>query len=392
MTILFVSSFKIEEGGGVGRVTEVLAREFIARGLSVIYCSFSVGSEKVYNGVTQYFVPDPQNIRSELNVFFLRDLMIKYSVSDVINQVGISNINVLRVINLAKSNVVSVYSVHHNCIKCLQDNYRHIISESYKKHVFFPLVNNRIGFSLLKFLNKKKYGYFFRYVIKHSDLLVLLSPRFLQELSVYIGSTTTSKVIGIPNPAPFHPVTDAELLKENRILYVGRLDYQQKRADLILPIWKKLSAIFPDWTFDVVGDGPVLQDLKNASKDLGLQRIHFHGYQDPKPFLEKAKVFIMTSAFEGFGMVLVEAQAYGVVPVLFRCFSSLDDIIESKKTGIIVDPFDVDAFASEVSEIMRNESFRKQMAENALKSIHKFESSRIADRWINQFETATSKK
>ena len=221
--------------------------------------------------------------------------------------------------------------------------------------------------------------------IRYSNRLILLSERFIPELNELTGSYQIKKVIGIPNPAPFRAVHGIESKKENVLLFVGRINIQQKRVDLLLEIWRKLYVDFPDWRFEIVGDGPELENLKARAKEINLDRIYFHGYTDPRPFLEKAKIFTMTSAFEGYGMVLVEAQAYGVVPLAFDTFSALKDIIKNETNGYIIHPYSIDDYFGKIRYLFSDEKLRLKLAANAMASVSNFDASLIANKWLNLF-------
>lgn len=391
MNILFVWKSKFKDAGGVGRVTEILADQFIMKGHSVNYFSFSMGEEHSHNGINQFLCPVPGNLMAKDNINYLADLLVKKKVDVVINQTGFTDIAVLKAANQAikeagLGNQIKVFSVHHNCVKCLYEHFELIVQENYKKSRFYSLIKNPLVLKFLKRRHKKKYASNIQYVIENSFKLVMLSNKFIPDLKVYLDEQSTSGVEAVLNPAPFKK-TDTESEKRNRLLYVGRINFQQKRTDLLVPIWKKIMNLHPDWELDVLGDGEALQDLREMAEDAGLERIHFHGFQDPKPFLRKAKYFVMTSAFEGFGMVLVEAQAYGVIPIAFNCFSAIGDIIDDGKTGVLVEPFNIADYVDKLDGLMKNEKGRSEMAKNSRQSIDKFEPGKIADKWLRMFES-----
>ena len=93
----------------------------------------------------------------------------------------------------------------------------------------------------------------------------------------------------------------------------------------------------------------------------------------------------MTSTFEGYGMVLVEAQAFGVVPIAFNSFSSLSSIIQEGKTGVTVTPFDVTEYIDKLSNLMSKESLRFKMAAQAQDSVKKFMPATIVQDWLFLF-------
>ena len=224
-------------------------------------------------------------------------------------------------------------------------------------------------------------GDFFRNAQEKSDCLLLLSDIFIPELSHYGVEIDSEKVKAIPNPASFKvPTIDFEE-KENRILFVGRLEKVQKRVDRLLAIYEVLHQVLPDWHFDVVGDGSAREWMEEYCRKNNLERINFHGYQDPKKYLRRAKLFTLTSDFEGFGMVLVEAQAYGTVPIAFDSFSSIHEIISQGTTGILIPSFNESKYIEEITHLTRNSDRLLEYGKNAQNNVSKFEASFIAGQW-----------
>lgn len=387
---MWKSPFK--KGGGVGSVTETLAAEFKRMGHEVSYLSLSKGKDYVHESIFQYFTSLRHETNLQENIEFLLSFIDAHKIDVVINQSGITNNELLKQLYLKKSSRLKILSVHHNCIKCLQENYQHIITESYGKNAFFPLVNHELGFKALRYFNRIKYRKMFKDCIGHSDKLVLLSDHFIPELKIYYPDFPVEKVMAISNPATFETTGSFEHQKENRLIYVGRIEYNQKQTNLLLYIWRKLHSEFKDWHFDIVGDGPKRQELQQLAEKEELPRIHFHGYQDPRPFLKKAKYFLMTSAFEGFGMVLIEAQSYGVVPFAFNCFSAIGDIIEDKKSGFIIPPFDLEKYIDLLKKMMQDERRRKEMADNGRRIVDSYRASEIATLWLNLFTQLSKEK
>lgn len=384
MKILFLASFPIYPiSGGVQRVTDVLSQEFENLGNKVLYLSLK-GSKPRNN-------PDPRQFwLSEIaggakdDTNYLLKWILENDIDIVINQSGIYK-KVIGIVESIKKIKVKVITVHHNCVSCLNERYREIRLGNAGDSRFWLLVDRPVTWKVLRFLNRKKYGYLFKEAIRISDKLVLLSPSFIPELQYYGVCPEANDVVAIPNPAPFPQVFEALEEKENRILYVGRLTKAQKRVDRLLEIWKELHHLHPDWHFDVVGDGSAKEWMQEYCRQNELVRVNFFGHTDPKPFLRKAKLFTLVSDFEGYGMVLVEAQAYGAVPVSFNCFSAISDIVSHEETGLIIEGFDLGNYTYETASLMRDEPRREIIANNAIKSIERYNPERIAVQWIELF-------
>ena len=388
MNILFVWTSSFLKGGGVGRVTKTLGSIFRKRAHNVYYLSFSKGDNETVEGIPQFYCPNSENICAEENIEYLKQLMLENDIQVVINQTGFSDTDVLKSINLAKAKVnkkPKILTVHHNCIKCLYDSFELVVTQNYQNHWLRPVITNWLVLKILKLRHRRKYHDIIKYLLENSDKLVLLSDKFKPELKTYSINPDHSKITGIPNPAPFE-AKDVEDKKENRILYLGRINFQQKRADLLINIWQKIQDEFPEWHFDIVGDGENLEELKEMAQKEKLERVHFHGFQHPEPYLERAKFFVLSSAFEGFPMVLVEAQAYGVVPFAFRTFSSLSDVIDNDASGVTIEPFDIGSYTKRLSELMSDENSRIELSTKARNSVSRFKPSIIARKWESLFQ------
>lgn len=384
--ILFIVGFDIKpnRGGGVGRVTSTLAAEFKKIGYNVFFLALKEGSQEKSNGFDQFYIPDQKHLSSNKNVFYIKDIIVNNKIDIVINQTGIYKKQFTLIKNALPVNV-KLFTVHHNCVNCLLDNYRHILLRNPKFNWFLKFVDFNITWRLLKFRNKIKYGHYFSNTIKYSDKLVLLAESFKDELKVYVKNFDKNKVVSIQNPCPFPILEAAEKYKENILLYVGRIESVQKQTELLIEIWTSLYKEFPDWQFDIVGDGSVKQKLEQEAKEKRLERINFHGYCDPESFYKKAKIFILPSSFEGYGMVLTEALAYGVVPIVFNCFDAINEIIYNEINGYIVTRNNIYEMITKIKYLMVNEKRRREMLIKGQSTIIKFSPEIISNKWLDLF-------
>ena len=125
-----------------------------------------------------------------------------------------------------------------------------------------------------------------------------------------------------------------------------------------------------------------MQLYKNLTKELNIKRVTFHGRQNPTSYYKKSKIFLMTSIIEGWGMTLIEAQQFGVVPIVSDTFSSLHEIITDKVNGRIVPKHEMALYESILKEVMMDSSQLNIMACNAILSVKKFSIERIVDKWL----------
>lgn len=147
-------------------------------------------------------------------------------------------------------------------------------------------------------------------------------------------------------------------------------------------MWHKLYLQFPEWSLKIVGGGDELITIKEMSRKLGLDRISFEGFKDPTNAYQTASIFCMTSAFEGFPMVLPEAMQNGVVPVIFDSYLSAKDLIVDGESGFLIKPFDLDDYCFKIRLLINDHELRYKMAKTAFFKAQEFSISNIGAVWL----------
>ena len=191
----------------------------------------------------------------------------------------------------------------------------------------------------------------------------------------------------IPDPLSFLP-TQHSPLTEKRVIAVGRYVYQ-KGFDLLLQAWAKIEKNHSDWQMAIYGDGnrePYEQQMKELGIDSG--RCHLNG---PTADIQKeyvnSSVFVFSSRFEGFGMVLVEAMACGLPVVSFACPCGPKDIVKDGDDGLLVENGNLNALTDSLIRLMGDADLRRRMAANGIKNVQRFSMMHIAERWKGLFES-----
>ncbi|MBO5445318.1 MAG: glycosyltransferase [Muribaculaceae bacterium] len=237
----------------------------------------------------------------------------------------------------------------------------------------------------------RRFRQHYRNVEKMADRIVLLSDSFKSVWMDYAhpGDNGISAVNFevIPNALTFdHFASEAEIeAKEHRILIVSRFDERQKKLSKALRIWKEISQKehMKDWHLDIVGDGEDRTLYEKIVKKHKIERIHFHGRRNPEPFYMRSSLFMMTSDYEGFGMTIIEASQYGVVPFAFNTYASLEDILINDVNGYIIEPNDFSSYESKLIDMANNPQRRSIVALNAVKNSRRFALDIIAAQWQN---------
>lgn len=220
-----------------------------------------------------------------------------------------------------------------------------------------------------------------------SDATVLLSEGYRAQYQELAKLTDGALFHAIPNI--FDKPENVQIAgKEKRVLILSRMDELQKRVSLALKIWAEIENRegLEDWHLDIVGSGNDLGSLRKLAKKLNLKRATFHGWSDGKPFLEKSSIFMMTSDFEGLSLSMIEAQAYGCVPIAFDSYASLKDIVTDGQTGVSVsERGGIAEFAAKLEKLMVDDSLRQTLSLNAAAKSDDFASEKVAEKWDGLF-------
>lgn len=228
------------------------------------------------------------------------------------------------------------------------------------------------------------------YNYNHCDKYIFLSKNFENDFKqISKIDDRINKLDSISNPLTynFNYNKSSYSHKRKEVLFVGRIFEYHKRLSLILQIWRQIENDnnYVDWVLKIVGDGPDMQDTITLANDLNLKRISFEGFHDPRPYYETASIFMMTSAFEGFGMTLVEAQQFAVVPIAMASYGSLYDIIKDDFNGIIIPNNNISLYAEKLKKLMVDNVYRKTLAYNGLASCKKFSLDIVVNKWYHLF-------
>jgi glycosyltransferase involved in cell wall biosynthesis len=171
------------------------------------------------------------------------------------------------------------------------------------------------------------------------------------------------------------------------VIFVGRLYSAQKAPEYLIKAWTKIYKSFPDWELLLLGDGPDRKNIEHLISKCGGSKLNIKmlGFTNSAPFFESASIIGMTSRFEGWPMVLVEAMAKGCVPVSFETSKVTNDIIDDNINGKVADLFDVNMFAASLSELMSDEEKLHRLSLNAILKSQQFSMDRIAEKWYSLF-------
>lgn len=254
------------------------------------------------------------------------------------------------------------------------------------------------------------------------------SRYYINRIYDYVTVLTMAdkKVIGkrlknvavMPNPLAINPIKNVPC-KEKIILAAGRVDnWHVKGFDVLIKAWGKVckdnvNDSFKDWKLQIAGvwrKNSTKQYLNDIAKESGVEnRIEFLGFvEDMQSQYQKSSVFVLSSRYEGFGLVLIEAMSQGCAPIacdfkgrqreILNPSSALPEgegepnrKIEITENGILCEPENVDALASAMKKMIEDNEYRNKVQKNAIEQSRFYDTEHTMNRWEKYLESIIKK-
>lgn len=272
--------------------------------------------------------------------------------------------------------VVSLYPSESSFIPDIKDGSKKVLEIHYCK--FFRLQYGRTG--ILGLIDRLRTKQDERIVSRFDRFVVLTN-----EDKGYWGNIPN--IVVIPNAAMLVGNKYSDVT-EKRVIAVGRLDYQ-KGFDRLIKAWKMVqrSGRFNDWKLDIFGQGEWKDMLNRMINDYGIAgtaSINSPTKQIGDEYA-KSSMLVMSSNYEGFPMVMIEAMACGLPVVSFDFKCGPKDIIDDGKNGIIVHDGDIEGLANAMMKLMDNLTLRRTMSENAKKVVDTYSEENVMKQWLDLF-------
>lgn len=265
-----------------------------------------------------------------------------------------------------------------------------IISSSYTPDTFFiPFICNKIPkikeYHVTKFFNNGKkiktklINTMFSFINSKYDKVVILNE---DEKKYYNNENTET----IPNPTEIDEKKCN--LNTKKIIAAGRIT-DQKNFEHFVYIWKKIPQEFKDWEVHIYGENfhKNKENIEKLILENNLENnIFFKGtVSNLKLVFLDYSIFAMTSKYETFPMVLLEALSVGLPIVSYNCPTGPNRIISNNEDGFLVDYLNVDDFSIKISKLMSDEKLRLKFGEKAKLNAEKFQIDKIMSKWVSLF-------
>ena len=210
------------------------------------------------------------------------------------------------------------------------------------------------------------------------DILVSLHQKDADDWSKYLKTTI------IPNIVHLNRTGRYCNLSSKRVIFVGRYTIQKGIPELF-QIWEKVFLKHPDWHLDMYGDGG-LGDVPYTVTEQERVNIHVHqaDYDIFSKYLESS-IFVLTSVYEPFGLVIPEAMSCGLPVVSFDCPYGPASIITDGVDGFLIKSRNVNAFADKICQLIESRELRMAIGKAAILSSQKYSAERVMPQWIGLF-------
>lgn len=250
----------------------------------------------------------------------------------------------------------------------------------YERHVSKNIVFKNENPSLLQKLKNKIQFKLMSWGASKYDAFVVLTNGNLKEWNL-------PNLTVIPNPLSFSPQINS-LEKSKSVIAVGKHCFQ-KGYDLLVEAWRAVNQKHPDWKLEIYGTKnphfsvtPMI-DTYNLNSSILLH----NPTKDIASEFQRTAIHVLSSRFEGFGMVITEAMACGLPSISFDCPYGPSDIITDGENGLLVKNGDTEALSNAICQLIEDKEFRERLGKNAIESINRYKIEEIANQWNSLFKS-----
>ena len=196
-----------------------------------------------------------------------------------------------------------------------------------------------------------------------------------------------SKTYVIPNFLSFYPEVVAPL-ENKEVIMVGRYN-DAKGYDYLIPTWELVHQRHPDWTLNVYGSGELYENVVRWVKERHLEEsIILHEPVDNiiEKYLESS-ICVLSSRYEGFSLVILEAMSCGVPCVSFDTPCGPRTIINNGEDGYLVEHLNTKALADGICKLIEDRNLRNEMGRKGRTNVLRFSREKVMQQWVDLFDS-----
>jgi glycosyltransferase involved in cell wall biosynthesis len=175
---------------------------------------------------------------------------------------------------------------------------------------------------------------------------------------------------------------EIKLPSGKRIVAMGQLS-PQKGFDLLLQVFARIHKSHQDWKLIILGTGQLLDELKQMSIRLGIDKsVHIPGrVENPFSIFLRCDLFVLSSRYEGFPNALLEAMACGLPVISYDCHSGPGEMIKDNVNGLLVPPNDLDDLEDAIKRLINDDKLRASLGREAMKVQDRFSLEKVMGQW-----------
>lgn len=349
--------------GGAERVMSILSNELSKREYDIVYVTFD----------------------SESNFYNLNN-----DVRQIRMNLGTEKYNKFEKILILPFLEIKRYKKLNSILK--SERPKCVISFMFMTNIisYFSCKKNKIPLILSERNDPTKYGKIKRLIMKSVYSKVQGFVCQSNKMKKYAEKEYRLKnVVVIPNPLSKNQIDTITIKKENKIINVGRL-IPQKNQKFLIETFSKLDSKFNDYKLYIYGEGPLRKELENYVKELDLEsRVFLPGVKkDVLKLNRDSKLFILTSNWEGYPNVLVEAMANGICSISSKFPSgSVEDIIKNGVNGFCFEPNDINNLKKIIEDLLSSDEKINRISKEGKKIFDEINVDKITDKWLNYIDS-----
>ena len=331
--------------------------------------------------------------------FVLSKLDYDVHIISILNQIDyeyqgkLLNLGKLKDQNDSIFGKIKRFRLFYNYLK--YENFDYIIDSRARPTFFKQLLINKIlyahqkviyvvhSYRLKNYIPKSRF--LAKVLYKNAFQLVAVSQEIKKLIQLKYGFNQVSTIYNCLSKSELVANQDTPKLPQKFILFFGRIDDQVKNISLLIDAYNQSKLAVNNTKLVILGEGPDTTYLKQKTVDLQLQhQIVFLPYcADPSSIIKRALFSVLSSRYEGFGMVLIESLSFGIPVVSVDCKSGPSEVINHKENGLLVDNHNPIALADAFNEFIENKKLYNHCKEQAKQSVEKFSDDIISKSWLN---------